>query len=142
MRTDPNRRKFLGTAAAATAFTIVPRHVLGGQGNVAPSDKVTLAYIGTGTQGLREMMPLLAAPEIQIVAVCDPNQHASGYRDFSATSLLTTIRRTLGKPDWSAGPEGTIPGGRDTAKNIVETYYGNQRATDKFKGCATYSDYR
>ncbi len=26
------RRKFLGTAAASGAFTIVPKHVLGGQG--------------------------------------------------------------------------------------------------------------
>ncbi len=33
------RRRFVQTAAAAPAlFTIVPRHVLGGQGHVAPSD--------------------------------------------------------------------------------------------------------
>ncbi len=51
MTSDPNRRKFLGTAAGAAAFTIVPRHVLGGPGFVAPSDKITLAYIGTGTAG-------------------------------------------------------------------------------------------
>jgi hydroxypyruvate isomerase len=40
-----NRRKFLGSAAAASlAFTIVPRHVLGGQGFVAPSSaKATFA---------------------------------------------------------------------------------------------------
>ena len=75
MASDSNRRKFLGTAAGVAAFTIVPRHVLGGPGMVAPSDKITLAHIGTGTEGLREMLPLLAAPEIQIVAVCDPNKH-------------------------------------------------------------------
>jgi hypothetical protein len=49
-----SRRKFLlAGGAAATAFTIVPRHVLGGPGFVAPSEKITLAYIGCGTQGLR-----------------------------------------------------------------------------------------
>jgi len=49
-----NRREFLGSAAAASvALTVVPRHVLGGQGYVAPSDKITLGYIGCGTQGLR-----------------------------------------------------------------------------------------
>src|SRR5450432_1478547 len=32
MNSEQNRRKFLGTAAAAAAFTIVPRHVLGGPG--------------------------------------------------------------------------------------------------------------
>ena len=54
-----NRREFLGSAAAASvAFTVVPRHVLGGPGYVAPSDKLTLGYIGCGTQGLREMTEL------------------------------------------------------------------------------------
>ena len=68
MTTEQNRRKFLGTAAAAAAFTVVPRHVLGGQGTLAPSDKITLAYIGVGTQGLRELLNLLAIPDIQVVA--------------------------------------------------------------------------
>ena len=63
-----SRRKFLATSgAAAAAFTIVPRHVLGGAGFVAPSEKVTVAYIGCGTQGLREMPDMLKLPEVQIV---------------------------------------------------------------------------
>ena len=46
------RREFLTTtAAAAAAFTIVPRHVLGGPRFVAPSDKVNIALIGAGGQG-------------------------------------------------------------------------------------------
>ena len=74
-----NRREIIGTAGLASlAFTIVPRHVLGGPGFVAPSDKINLAYIGCGTQGLREMCELIPNPEIQIVSVCDPT--------FSATS--------------------------------------------------------
>src|SRR5690349_6131521 len=104
MQSDQNRRKFLGTAATATAaFSIVPRHVLGGPGVVAPSDKINLAYIGVGTQGLREMLTLLPAQDIQIVAICDPNKHAAGYRDFSRDSLRNGIRKLLGKPDWTAG---------------------------------------
>ena len=36
-----SRRSFLtGTATAAAGFMIVPRHVLGGKGYTAPSDKV------------------------------------------------------------------------------------------------------
>jgi len=47
-----NRRDFINASAAASvAFTILPRHVLGGRGHIAPSDKLTLAYIGCGTQG-------------------------------------------------------------------------------------------
>src|SRR5258708_29856317 len=98
MTSDQNRRKFLGTAAAATAaFTIVPRHVLGGPGVVAPSDKINLAYIGVGTQGLREMLTLLPAPDIQIVSVCDPSKDAVGYRDWNRDGLQNGIRTLLGK---------------------------------------------
>jgi len=43
-----DRRKFVGTSAAAAAFTIVPRHVLGGLNHIAPSDKLNVAYIGRG----------------------------------------------------------------------------------------------
>ena len=38
-------------AAAAAAFTIVPRRVLGGHGYIAPSDKLTKAVIGVGGMG-------------------------------------------------------------------------------------------
>ncbi len=137
-----NRRKFLETAAASACFTIIPRHVLGGRGFVPPSDKITLAYIGTGTQGLREMPKLIAIPEIQIVAVCDPSKHAIGYRDWGRDSLLNEMRQALGKPDWMAGTEGTVPGGRDVAKSFVETYYAAQRPGDTFKGCSSYADFR
>ena len=142
MSNEANRRKFLGTAAGVAAFTIVPRHVLGGPGVVAPSDKITMAHIGTGTEGLREIHPLLAAPEIQIVAVCDPCKFATGYRDWSKDGLLRDLRRALGKPDWRVGTEAVIPGGRDVGQNVVNTYYSNVRAGDNFKGCSAYADYR
>lgn len=138
-----NRRKFMSlTTTAAIGFTIVPRHVLGGQNFVAPSDKITLAYIGVGTQGIRELLPLLAVPEIQVVAVCDPNKEAKGYRDWGTNYLRDEIRKTLNKPDWVPGGDGTIPGGRDNGKNIVETYYASVRPEKTFKGCATYTDAR
>jgi len=139
---EPDRRTFLGTAAGIAAFTIVPRHVLGGPGTVAPSDKITLAHIGTGTEGIREMLPLLNAPELQIVAVCDPNQHAAGYRDWSANGIVNSVRRALQKPDWWSGSEGVIPGGRDCAKDIIDRFYANQRGSEKFRACTAYADYR
>src|SRR5258708_22289657 len=143
MGNDQNRRKFLETAAATTAvFTIVPRHVLGGPGVVAPSDKITLGHIGVGTEGLREIQPLLAAPEIQIISVYDPNQHAAGYRDWSKTGIRDGIRRMLGDSNWTAGGEDVIPGGRDVAKDIIDTYYSKQRSGEKLRGCSTYADFR
>src|SRR5216110_3402581 len=137
-----SRRKFVLTGgAAAAAFTIVPRHVLGGRRFVAPSEKITLAYIGCGTQGLREMLPMLAMPEVQIVAVCDPVKEGHDYVDWSEDGLRASIGQALGKPDWRRGTPG-IPGGREVAKEIVETAYANQRAAAKFKGCSTYADFR
>ena len=139
MATDQNRRTFL-TATASAAFSIVPRHVLG-RGFVPPSDQITLAHIGTGTEGLREMLNLLPSPDIRIVAVCDPNKHAVGYRDWSPEGLRNQIRKVLGKPNWSAG-EGQIPGGLDVGKDVVDIYYENQHPNEKRQGCATYADYR
>jgi hypothetical protein len=63
------RRTFLASAAAATAgFTIVPRHVLGGQGVTAPSDKLNLAVVGVGGMGKSN---LLRCETENIVALCD-----------------------------------------------------------------------
>src|SRR5262245_7549686 len=82
------RRNFLQTSiAAASAVTILPRHVLGGAGGVAPSEKLTVAYIGCGTQGIRELLRLLTIPEVQVVAVCDPVEEGNDYVDWSKDGL-------------------------------------------------------
>ena len=138
-----NRRKFVGLgSAAALGFTIVPRHVLGGPGYTAPSDKITLAYIGMGTQGIREMLPLLAVPEIQVVAVCDPNKEARGYRDWGKDYLRNEIRRAINNPNWSPGGDNAVAGGRDNGKAIVDAYYANARKDPAYKSCAAYADVR
>ena len=44
-----SRRFFISSSAAAVAsLTIVPRHVLGGPGNISPSEKLNIAGIGVG----------------------------------------------------------------------------------------------
>ena len=138
-----NRRKFIGgITTAAVGLTIVPRHVIGGNGFVAPSDKITLAYIGAGTQGLRELLPLLSIPELQIVAVCDPQKYATGYFDWGKTGLRDEIRSALQNPNWKSGGDNTIPGGLDNAKEIVDTYYSKFRSDQKFGSCRAYADFR
>jgi hypothetical protein len=138
-----NRRQFVSlTATTALGFSIVPRHVLGGSGYIAPSDKITLAYIGMGTQGIRELLPLLTVPEIQVVAVCDPNKEARGYRDWNIHSIKNEVRKALNKPDWNPGGDNTIPGGLNNGKEIVEAYYASVRRDKKYKGCAAYADVR
>ena len=138
-----NRREFVELAAAsAIGFTIVPRHVLGGKNYVAPSDKITLAYIGIGTQGIRELLPLLAVPAIQVIAVCDPNKKAIGYKDWGTDYLKDEIRKAINNPSWTPGGDNIIPGGRENGKSIVDSYYANVRPEQKYKGCNTYSDVR
>jgi hypothetical protein len=74
MKISPlTRRQFVQrTMAAATSFTIVPRHVLGGPGFVPPSAKVNIALVGAGGQGIRNAKALLGLPDAQIVAIADP----------------------------------------------------------------------
>lgn len=142
MASDMNRRKFLRYAAAsAGAVTIVPRHVLGGAGYVAPSEKLTVANIGCGTQGLTEMVQLLAAPQVQVVAVCDPNKDSSDYVEWGTDSVRSTIAAGLGRPDWRKGA-GRVPGGLDVGKEVVELYYSDKTPSGGFHGCASYADYR
>ena len=135
------RRDLLAPAAAGIALTLVPRHVLGGPGYVAPSDKITLACIGCGTQGTREMLQVMAIPEIQIVAVCDPVKDGTNYVDWSAHGIRDSVRRTLENPSWGDSVGG-IRAGRDMAKEIIETYYAKKRSSDNFKGLASYADFR
>ncbi|MBN1388650.1 MAG: Gfo/Idh/MocA family oxidoreductase [Bacteroidales bacterium] len=62
------RRDFIKkSATAAFAFTIIPRHVLGGKGFTAPSDQLTKAIIGVGGMG-RGHIPYEAT---RVLAVCD-----------------------------------------------------------------------
>lgn len=138
-----NRRKFVAVAAtAAAAFTIIPRHVLGGKNYIAPSDKITLGYIGIGTQGIRELLPLLANEQFQVIAVCDPNKEALGYKDWAKDWLKNEIRKAIKNPDWNAGGDNSIPGGRENGKSIVDSFYANNRPDQKYKSCNAYADAR
>ncbi|HMG67626.1 MAG TPA: Gfo/Idh/MocA family oxidoreductase [Chitinophagaceae bacterium] len=138
-----SRRKFVEmTAATAIGFTILPRHVLGGKNFVAPSDKITLAYIGVGTQGIRELLHLLPNEQIRVIAVCDPNKNAIGYKDWDKDGLRDEIRKTIVNPGWNSGGDNIIPGGRDNGKSIVDTFYANVHPELKYKGCSAYADAR
>ncbi len=137
-----SRRQLLRAGgAAATAFTIVPRHVLGGAGFVAPSEKITLACIGFGTQAIREIGGILASPDVQVVAVCDVEKDGVHYLEWGKDQIRDGIRRLIGNPAWREGTD-HVPGGRDVGKEVVEAYYAKQRGKEQFKGCASYADFR
>jgi myo-inositol 2-dehydrogenase/D-chiro-inositol 1-dehydrogenase len=94
--THPSRREFIKKSALVIgAFAIVPRHVLGGPGFMAPSDMLTKAIIGVGGMGRGH----IAYEGTKVVAMCDVDKNhlkdgialaggnVRGYSDFR--ELLT-----------------------------------------------------
>lgn len=66
-----SRRQFIGASAAGISlFTIVPRHVLGGNGHIPPSDKPNIALVGVGGRGC-ELLSSGLETLGNIVALCD-----------------------------------------------------------------------
>ena len=137
--TEINRRTFLGGLAAASGFTIVPRRVLGGHGHIAPSDMIVLAQVGCGTQAQRQVNTgIVRRPDLQFVAVVDPNRDTQNYVDWSSWGNRNQIRKFLELPEWGANDKG-IRAGREVARSIMETYYKNQ---DRPGGIRAYEDFR
>src|ERR1700722_1169795 len=89
------RQLMLTGGTAAAAFTIVPRHVLGGAGFVAPSEKITLACVGFGTQAIREIGGILASPDVQVVAMCDVEKDGVNYLEWGKNQIRGEIRRII-----------------------------------------------
>ena len=71
-----DRRSLLARGAAscgaALGFHLVPRHVLGGQGYVAPSEKVHIGLIGCGGRAAQNMGGIVKPPDAQIIAIAGP----------------------------------------------------------------------
>src|SRR5206468_8098456 len=156
LKNNWSRRKFLGrTASAAVGLSIIPRHVLGGPGYVPPSEKINVAFIGVGAQGLRVMLNFLKQPDVQAVSVCDPNKGSGDYPQWDDSEFCKSVRRLLGV---SSGWEWLSPNqpiqlthsmrvtcgmaGREPCQKIVDSYYGTQKRSGKYRGCTAYRDFR
>jgi len=72
------RREFVCTLAPL----VVPASALGRGGSAAPSDRVVLACIGVGWQGMNNVKSFLEDPSVQLAAVCDIDaRHLEEARD-------------------------------------------------------------
>jgi predicted dehydrogenase len=115
-----SRREFVSGAAASLAtWTIVPSSVLGGAGSTPASEKINLAFIGTGGQGIVNLKRLLDFPQIRVIAVCDVNE-VSDYSEFYFGGTA----------------------GRQPARQIAEQFYAKQQPSGTYKGVDTYVDFR
>jgi predicted dehydrogenase len=84
-KTTLTRRQFLGRSAgvlgaAIAAPVIIPASALGRNGVMAPSDRITMGFIGVGTQGGGHLLGgawtyltggYAARKDVQVLAVCD-----------------------------------------------------------------------
>ncbi|MCX5645622.1 MAG: Gfo/Idh/MocA family oxidoreductase [Phycisphaerae bacterium] len=93
-----SRRGFVKTAVTVAAFTVVPRHVLGGAGNVPPSEKLNIAGIGVGGQGAGDIQNVSSE---NIVALCDVDrrQAAETFKKFPNARQYSDFRVMLEKED-------------------------------------------
>jgi predicted dehydrogenase len=91
-----SRRDFIGGAAAAMAFTIVPSHVLGGSGNTPPSEKLNIAGVGFGGMGKNNIK---ACESENIVALCDVDWKytADVFKEYPNAKKYKDYRKMLEK---------------------------------------------
>jgi predicted dehydrogenase len=112
-----NRRKFIEKASAISAFMIVPRFVLGGKGHTAPSDLITLGFIGTGKQAGGLQGSFMDTNEVKIIAAADVygiklqqfagqvNQRyaaKAGQSQYAGCATFADFRDVLGRKDIDA----------------------------------------
>src|SRR5580704_10563907 len=96
---NQSRRSFLtATGSLALGFTIVPRHVLGGAGYLAPSERVNLAGIGAGGMGGGDIGNH-ARNGANIVALCDVDDErgAGSFQAFPNARRYKDFRVLLDK---------------------------------------------
>lgn len=89
-----SRRTFIKNAALVTSgVMIVPRHVLGGPGFIAPSDRLIVAGIGVGGKGESDLNSFALSGKAEIAFLCDVDDRraaasrarfpkAKYYRDY------------------------------------------------------------
>ena len=116
-----SRRHFLsstGTALGASIAVpyVLPSSALGKDGAVAPSERITMGFIGVGGQGRGHLLGgawtyvtggYVALNEVQVLAVCDV---------------------------WSNR--------REEATQSVNRFYAGKYRTEGYNGCKAYNDFR
>lgn len=112
-----SRRKFVSRSLGSlAAFSIVPRHVLGGKGRIPPSEILNHGVIGCGSMGNNHIGYVLKDSSARLAAVCDvDSKHLAkavkrggdgcrGYRDFRELLDRTDLDvvHVVTPPHWHA----------------------------------------
>ena len=100
MSKNNSRREFLkNSAIAAAGISIVPRHVLGGSGFIAPSDKLLVAGIGAGGKGESDIKSFADSGKAEIAFLCDVDDRraANSRKRFPKAKYYKDYREMLEK---------------------------------------------
>lgn len=95
-----SRRSFIKKGAMASSILLVPRHVLGGVGYTAPSDRLHLAAIGAGGKGRSDILNASVNGRERVVALCDVDFSGTAkgsIENFPKAKLFDDYRRMLDK---------------------------------------------
>lgn len=95
-----SRRKFLrNTGFTAAGFMIVPRHVLGGKGFTAPSDKLVIAGVGVGGKGQSDIANFYKSGKAEIAFLCDVDDRraATSRKNFPKAKYYKDYREMYDK---------------------------------------------
>lgn len=68
-----SRRHFLAQTATGASLLLAP--TVFGKDKVAPSDRITMGFIGVGGMGQNHLRSLKEEPDVQIVALCDVDRN-------------------------------------------------------------------
>lgn len=107
-----SRRSFLQSTPLLAAVSALPFHV--SRAASSPNEKLNVALIGVGWQGMYNLEVFLQDPDARVVAVCDPNEEGP------------YMKRGVG--------------GREAGRKMVDKYYDYQGSPGG--GCAAYADFR
>jgi predicted dehydrogenase len=100
MLENNSRRDFIKkTSLAVGSFYIVPRHVLGGKGFTAPSDKLNIMGIGCGGKGLSDVLYAYkdGAENVTALVDVDDRRAAELYQKFPKVPKYRDFRVALEK---------------------------------------------
>ena len=99
-KSDNTRRDFIKNSALALGgFYILPRHVLGGKGFTAPSDKLQIAGIGAGGKGESDIFSFYNSGKADIAFLCDVDdrQAVKSRQRFPKAKYYKDYREMLEK---------------------------------------------
>lgn len=113
---DISRRTFIkGVAKTSAGLMILPRHILGGKGFIAPSDKVNIGIVGTGGKSIDIIKELFTLPDVQLTTIADPANYWKNDILYNSDS------------------------GRGPTKEFIEAHYASKTPNYKI---TEYEDFR